>query len=233
MQWMDGLGNVVAGESQSSFSNSRNPFAPFRLKRLAAFGTFDAIITEHLDKVLLRIGNILKSAGFTFDDPLGLGRLRPENAASGICSCGSTSIDGISMSQRCGHNFTDDRDIFIVHICKLIYNNLSASRDTAEGVCIGICSPQIQEGAVAELLEKDLGKFDSFDKVFPQRGRLHKRPENSGLIAHALFVTGLDMKDVVVRDEACSESCRLGQLIGLTHLAPCHPDLLLGIDDIE
>ena len=69
---MDGLGNVITGESQSSFSDGGHPLTPFRLQRFAAFGAFDAAVAEHLDKVLLRIGDILESAGFTFDDPLRL-----------------------------------------------------------------------------------------------------------------------------------------------------------------
>ena len=97
MQRMDGLGNVIAGESQSSFGYGGHPLPPFRLQQFATFGTFDAIVAEHLDKMLLRIGDILKTAGFAFDDPLGLRRLGPQNTASCICSCGSSRIYGIAM----------------------------------------------------------------------------------------------------------------------------------------
>lgn len=101
MQRVDGLGDMVAGESQSSFGDGRHPLTPFRLQSFTAFGTLDAIVAEHLDKVLLRVGDILESAGFAFDDPLGLGRLGPQDTAGGIRSCGSSRIYGISMSQRC------------------------------------------------------------------------------------------------------------------------------------
>ena len=41
------------------------------------------------------------------------------------------------------------------------------------------------------------------------------------------------MQDIIVRYESCSDSCGLGELIGLTYLPPCHPYLLFWINNVE
>ena len=69
---MDGLGNVIPWEGEGAFLNGVYPAAVFWRHFLTALGTDKTLLTEHLQKVLLGIGNILKTAVRTFDYPLGL-----------------------------------------------------------------------------------------------------------------------------------------------------------------
>ena len=69
---MDGLGNVIPWEGEGAFLNGVYPAAVSRRNFLAAFGTDKTLLTEHLQKVLLGIGNVLVTAVRTFDYPLGL-----------------------------------------------------------------------------------------------------------------------------------------------------------------
>lgn len=72
VQRMDGLGDVIPGEGEGAFLNGMYPAAFSRRYFLAAPGTYKTLLAEHLEEMLLRIGNILKAAMRTLDYPLGL-----------------------------------------------------------------------------------------------------------------------------------------------------------------
>ena len=69
---MYSLGNVIPGEGEGTFLNGMYPAAVSRRDLLAALGTAKSCLAEHLEKVLLGIGNILKAAMRALDYPLGL-----------------------------------------------------------------------------------------------------------------------------------------------------------------
>lgn len=66
------LGNVISRKCKSAFLYGVYPAAVSRRNFLAAFGTDKTLLTEHLQKMLLGIGNVLVTAVRTFDYPLGL-----------------------------------------------------------------------------------------------------------------------------------------------------------------
>ena len=69
---MYGLGDMVPRKCKGAFLYGVYPAAVSRRNFLAAFGTDKTLLTEHLQKVLLGIGNVLVTAVRTFDYPLGL-----------------------------------------------------------------------------------------------------------------------------------------------------------------
>lgn len=72
VQRMYGLRDVISGEGEGTFLNGVYPAAVSRRDLLAAFGTDKPRLAEHLQKVLLGIGDVLKTAVRALDYPLGL-----------------------------------------------------------------------------------------------------------------------------------------------------------------